>query len=42
MQDDSNFENDAFNLSRIIYNKPEVLRPQQGAIPDFNNPDYDQ
>nr|WP_315245534.1 toll/interleukin-1 receptor domain-containing protein [uncultured Flavobacterium sp.] len=41
MQDDSKFENDAFSLSRIIYNKPEVVRPEQGVIPDFNNPDYD-
>ncbi|WP_343585525.1 toll/interleukin-1 receptor domain-containing protein [Flavobacterium sp.] len=41
MLDDSKFENDAFTLSRIIYNKPEVIRPKQGAIPDFNNPDYD-
>ncbi|HPO63815.1 MAG TPA: hypothetical protein PK762_12110, partial [Candidatus Kapabacteria bacterium] len=32
---------DAFNLSRIIYNKPEIVRPELGAIPDFNNPDYD-
>lgn len=41
MQEDSKFENDAFNLSRIIYNKPEVVRPEIGAVPDFNNPDYD-
>lgn len=41
MKEDSKFENDAFNLSRLIYNKPEVVRPELGAIPDFNNPDYD-
>ncbi|MFV8356846.1 toll/interleukin-1 receptor domain-containing protein [Flavobacterium sp. XS1P32] len=41
MQENSKFENDAFNLSRIIYNKPEVVRPETGTIPDFNNPDYD-
>lgn len=41
MIEDSKFENDAFNLSRLIYDKPEIVRPEQGAIPDFNNPDYD-
>lgn len=41
MQEDSKFENNAFNLARLIYNKPEVVRPELGAIPDFNNPDYD-
>lgn len=41
MQENSKFDNDAFNLSRIIYNKPEVVRPETGTIPDFNNPDYD-
>lgn len=41
MKENSKFENDAFNLSRLIYNKPEVVRPEPGAIPDFNNPDYD-
>lgn len=41
MKEDSKFENDAFNLTRLIYNKPEVVRPTQGSIPDFTNPDYD-
>lgn len=41
MQEDFKFENDAFNLARLIYNKPEVVRPELGSIPDFNNPDYD-
>jgi hypothetical protein len=41
MKENSKFENDAFDLSRLIYNKPEVVRPELGAIPDFNNPDYD-
>ena len=41
MKEDSKFENDAFELSRLIYNKPEIVRPTPGPIPDFNNPDYD-
>lgn len=41
MKEDSKFENDAFNLTRLIYNKPEVVRPAQGSIPDFTNPHYD-
>ncbi len=41
MKDNSRFEMDAFKLSREIYNKPEIVRPKLGAIPDFNNPDYD-
>ena len=41
MKDDSKFENDAFNLSRLIYEKPKIVKPALGVIPDFNNPDYD-
>ncbi len=41
MKDDSKFEMDAFKLSREIYEKPEIIRPKLGAIPNFNNPDYD-
>jgi len=41
MKDDSKFENDAFNLSRVLYEKPKVVRPEYGPIPDFENPDYD-
>jgi hypothetical protein len=41
MKDDSKFENDAFNLSRLIYEEPEIVKPELGAIPDFKNPDYD-
>jgi len=41
MKDDSKFEIEAFKLSREIYGKPEIVRPEPGAIPDFNNPDYD-
>lgn len=41
MKDDSKFEMDAFKLSRAIYDKPEIVRPEPGDIPNFNNPDYD-
>ncbi|WP_052461067.1 toll/interleukin-1 receptor domain-containing protein [Psychroserpens mesophilus] len=41
MKDDTKFENDAFNLSRLVYEKPEIVRPELGEIPDFNNPYYD-
>ncbi|MFN8274775.1 MAG: toll/interleukin-1 receptor domain-containing protein [Flavobacteriaceae bacterium] len=41
MKDDSKFENEAFELSRLIYNMPEIVRPKPGPIPDFTNPDYD-
>ena len=41
MTDDSNFEIDAFQLSRILYDKPELVKPELGDIPDFDNPDFD-
>lgn len=41
MKDDSNFEIDAFALSRLLYDKPELVRPRLGPIPDFKNPDFD-
>ncbi|KSA13471.1 toll/interleukin-1 receptor domain-containing protein [Maribacter dokdonensis] len=41
MKDDAKFEMDAFKLSREIYEKPEIVKPEPGAIPDFDNPDYD-
>mgnify|MGYP003108989436 CR=1 FL=1 len=41
MKDDLKFEIDAFALSREIYEKPEVVRPELGDRPDFNDPDYD-
>lgn len=40
MKDDSTFEIDAFKLSREIYNKPEIKKPELGDIPDFDNPDF--
>lgn len=41
MKDDSKFLNDAFILSKILYEEPEIVKPPLGAKPDFSNPDYD-
>lgn len=41
MKDDTKFEMDAFKLSREIYEKPEIVKPDPGPIPDFENPEYD-
>lgn len=37
MRDDSTFESDLFKLARLIYDSPEVIKPELGEIPDFDN-----
>lgn len=37
MRDETRFETDLFKLARLIHDKPEIVKPKLGEIPDFDN-----
>lgn len=41
MTNDDSFQIDAFNLLRLIYDKPEITRPVRGDAPNFDDPEID-
>lgn len=41
MVDNSVYLNQLYELTRIIYEKPKLIKPALGAIPDFENIDFD-
>jgi len=41
MVDNSEYLNQLFELSRIIYEKPKIIKPDLGPLPDFENDEYD-
>jgi len=41
MIDDSNYEIDAFELLRIIHERPKLIKPEIGTTPDFDSVEID-
>ena len=41
MLDNSTYNSDLFKLTRIIYNKPKVIKPEPGPIPNFDAPELE-
>ncbi|MBU3927930.1 MAG: toll/interleukin-1 receptor domain-containing protein [Bacteroidetes bacterium] len=41
MLNDLDYPNQLFELSRIIYNKPKIVKPKLGKVPDFESIDND-
>jgi hypothetical protein len=41
MTDDSNYELGAYGLSRIIHEKPKLVKPERGPVPNFDSEDFD-
>jgi hypothetical protein len=42
MKVEEEFEIDAFELTRIIYEEPKLIRPKKGKKPDFDNPSLEE
>lgn len=41
MTDDNRYELDAYELSRVIHEKPKLVKPEIGPTPDFDSEDID-